>query len=331
MPATRPSTRSSPSRAKSSSLNILQPAQIPLPPSPPASDGLLPPSSPPPHPPQPKRPQAAIRPTATNAPTSRSPPRRRDNPQSLKAVIESKLATRKPTSPRSRPTKRHLSPDQVPLESSSPPTSPTNRQSTRSIKRIKPSCSSPTRSPSSRLRPPHPDTRDSPNNPFLVKPGEKKRLAGAKADDSHRQLVYVFRGKRIPYETTEDLSRTGGSPFGTSGPKLLFPSPPSPAPEPTRKLTFQDSHLSLGPGGLLDPQMNTSPKRDSSHRVQLFQTPKREKSTGGPSSSNRTASHMLPTPQSSKKVKNRPAQLRPTTTHLNGPIKSARTMAKVMR
>ncbi|KAG0139838.1 hypothetical protein CROQUDRAFT_674937 [Cronartium quercuum f. sp. fusiforme G11] len=82
--------------------------------------------------------------------------------------------------------------------------------------------------------------RDSPNNPFLVKPGESKREAGTFHDEKSRKLVYVFRGKRIQYDPGEDLHNTGDSPFTLSGPKLLFPTASSSNLTPPPRLQFNE-------------------------------------------------------------------------------------------
>ncbi|OAV87334.1 hypothetical protein PTTG_29471 [Puccinia triticina 1-1 BBBD Race 1] len=316
MSSSRLSLRPSPSRPKSSGRKAaLLPAQIPLPPSPPASDGIEDPFGP-------QSPQrASSRRVSPRAKTSASrqpvpqPPRRRSTHLALEAVVESKQDIG-----RTRSRKRCVLADQ--LDSSSPPTSPTNRKSARTTKRVKlsqasPACRSP---PSSPIRAP----RDTPNNPFLVKAGEKPRRAGARRDEEHRKLVYVFRGKRIPYDTTEDLNHAGGSPFGSSCPKLLFPSPPSPGP--ARKLKFTDEDEIFGGsggGGQMSP--SRANQRD---RTQLgYQTPKRDNNKA----KNRPdGSHMLPTPQSRPRRSVVPpaSSSRQVLAH---PVKTGKTMAKAMR
>ncbi|KNZ61427.1 hypothetical protein VP01_1400g7 [Puccinia sorghi] len=310
MSSTRLSSRSSPSRHNKSSSNTvaLLPAQIPLPPSPPASDALLlddafgPPSSPPL---QPRlRPRTKVSPSRQPA---TQPFRRRETHRALEQAIESKQK------------KRRALEDQ--FQSSSPPTSPTNRKSARTTKRLKATdlsparlshSSSPTRAAKERT------------NPFLVQAGEKPRRAGAKRDDEHRKLVYVFRGKRIPYDTTEDLDCAGGSPFASSCPKLLFPSPPSPAPP--RKLKFvEEEEEGVAEGSSSASQMSPSRANQRDPSQLGFQTPKRDK---GKLQSD--AAHMLPTPQSRPR---RTAQPTPRfdPAALARPVKSGKMMAKAMR
>jgi len=266
-----------------------------------------PPSSPPP------QPRLRVSPR-TKASASRQPAtqpiRRRETHRALEQAIESKQKTRSK--------KRRALEDQ--FQSSSPPTSPTNRKSARTTKRLKATTSSP-----ARLSPSSSPTRvaKEPTNPFLVQAGEKPRRAGAKRDEEHRKLVYVFRGKRIPYDTTEDLDCAGGSPFESSCPKLLFPSPPSPAPP--RKLKFVEEEEEEEGAGSSACQMSPS-RANQRDRSQLgFQTPKRDK---GKHQSD--AAHMLPTPQSRPR---RPAhpKPRPDPAALARPVKSGKTMAKAMR
>ncbi|EFP88097.1 hypothetical protein PGT21_018404 [Puccinia graminis f. sp. tritici] len=323
--SSRTSSRSSPSRIRKKPAALL-PAQIPLPPSPPTSDALVLDdhlaSSSPARQQAPRRVSPRSKASAARQPVTQPPRRRRDTHRALEAAIESKQELA-----RTRSKKRRVLEDHSDL--SSPPTSPTNRKSTRSTKRLKASASTP-----SPLSPPTSSPtrapKDTPNNPFLVKDGEKPRRAGAKRVDEHRKLVYVFRGKRIPYDTTEDLDDAGGSPFGSSCPKLLFPSPPSPAAP--RKLKFQDEEEIMGGSSSAGPM--SSPSRASQRdRSQLgFQTPKRDKGKHHPD-----GSHMLPTPQSRPRraaphhpphqSKSNPSS-RPA---LNRPVKSGKTMAKAMR
>ncbi|WAR52915.1 hypothetical protein PtB15_2B343 [Puccinia triticina] len=190
MSSSRSSSRLSPLRTKQTGkTSALLPAQIPLPPSPPASDALLiedhfgPPS------PRTVRRRASPRRKASG---SREPvresARRRDTHRALEAAIESKQQLS-----RTRVKKRRVLED--PFDSNSPPTSPTTSKSASTTKRPRASKSCPA------LRPLVSSTscpiEDSPNNPFLVRPGEKPRRPGAKRDDEYRKLVYVFRGKRI--------------------------------------------------------------------------------------------------------------------------------------
>jgi hypothetical protein len=190
----RLSSRSSPSRLNklSGKTAPLLPAQIPLPPSPPASDALVlddpfaPPSSPPPQQQQHQHQvQRRVSPR-TKASASRQPvpqpTRRRSTHRALEAAIESKQLLS-----RARTKKRRVLEDQ--FQSSSPPTSPTNRKSSRTTKRLKTYSSPARRSHSSS---PTCAAKDSPNNPFLAHPGEKPRRAGAKRDDEYRKLVYVL-------------------------------------------------------------------------------------------------------------------------------------------
>ncbi|KAH9471616.1 hypothetical protein MJO29_002605 [Puccinia striiformis f. sp. tritici] len=312
MTSSRLSSRTLPSRTKSTGNKpALLPAQIPLPPSPPSSDALVlesPPS---------QQASRRVSPRTKSSVSRQQSTRRRDTHRALEAAIESKQALS-----RTRPKKRRVLEAQ--LASSSPLTSPTNRKSARTTKRLKPSALSPApRSPSSSPTRP---AKESPSNPFVVHPGEKPRRAGAKRDEEHRKLVYVFRGKRIPYDTTEDLDHSGGSPFGTSGPKLLFPSPPSPAP--IRKLKFVDEDEEISGGTSTGPMMSPS-RANQRDRSQLgFQTPKRNKGknqSDGP--------QMLPTPQSRPRrtTQPKPHSKLADRAALAGPVKSGKTMAKAMR
>ncbi|PLW08162.1 hypothetical protein PCANC_13369 [Puccinia coronata f. sp. avenae] len=320
----RLSSRSSPSRLNklSGKTAPLLPAQIPLPPSPPASDALVlddpfaPPSSPPPQQQQHQHQvQRRVSPR-TKASASRQPvpqpTRRRSTHRALEAAIESKQLLS-----RARTKKRRVLEDQ--FQSSSPPTSPTNRKSSRTTKRLKTYSSPARRSPSSS---PTRAAKDSPNNPFLAHPGEKPRRAGAKRDDEYRKLVYVFRGKRIPYDTAEDLNEGGGSPFASSCPKLLFPSPPSPGAP--RKLQFREEEDTIvgGSRGACQLSPSRANQRDRSHLA--FQTPKRDK--------DKNQSHMLPTPQSRpRRTTQQPNPHSNPNPLTAGPAKSAKTMAKAMR
>lgn len=298
------------SDSRTSSKNLLQPSFMPIPPSPPASDPIAPPSS------SPRSPQSQPRVLGSKTSKKRLPPRFLDHSQFLKAVLESEPSELTKSPPTCLKRRRSSIQDQ--LGTSSPPTSPTTRQSSRPAKRLKVS-SSPIPNSSSLLALNH---QDSPTNPFLVKPGEPKRRAGAKTDESHRKLVYVFRGKRIAYDTSQDLSCAGGSPFATTAPKLLFPSPPSPTPEPTRKLLKFEA-ADQRPGSHHD-DLHASPQRDSARPQLTFQTPKRDHSTSNVA----IAHHMLPTPQSNSKKAN---SARSTRIVPAGPINTTKTMARIMR
>ncbi|KAA1108659.1 hypothetical protein PGT21_020300 [Puccinia graminis f. sp. tritici] len=323
MTSSRIMTRASPSRRLKDSgqpSTAQLAAQVPLPPSPPSSDALILDQglhqASPARPPQPSRRRVSPRrskvmgPRDPVQPSTSSLPRNTSH-RALQAAIQSSPHHLSQT----RSKKRRVVQLQDPFASrSSSPSSPTISKSSRFPKRPKASAASPITAASSsspNIRP----LRDSPNNPFLVHPGEKPRRAGAKRDDEYRKVVYVFRGKRIQYDSGEDLNETGGSPFSGAVPRLLFPSPPSPdlCPEKPKQKACEEEE---------EGRRSGSPR--GRRNQPAFETPKRDKAKTSavlPESS-------LPTPQS------RPRPRRstlPPILSLTAPIKASKSMAIAMR
>lgn len=83
---------------------------------------------------------------------------------------------------------------------SSPLSSPTAQKSSRKRARVANRSSSPSPQPLSNPRDADPfNPRDSPNNPFLVKPGESARRPGTFEKKSSRKLIYVLYVLRYTY------------------------------------------------------------------------------------------------------------------------------------
>ncbi|KAL7009710.1 hypothetical protein EMMF5_000618 [Cystobasidiomycetes sp. EMM_F5] len=92
---------------------------------------------------------------------------------------------------------------------------------------------------------------DEESNPFLVRPqtsaaGSAKSDGPRKTQDGNHKMSYVFRGKRITYEADisslhpdldsdeEELNRKLGV---KSGPRVLFPAPPTPVASTSKRTT----------------------------------------------------------------------------------------------
>ncbi|KAI8458814.1 hypothetical protein BY996DRAFT_8684613 [Phakopsora pachyrhizi] len=257
---TRPSTtiRLSPRKPHP----ILDPAFIPLPPSPPATDPLeeLDPIE------LPKRASSS----RTKVKVSENGKLKRSMEQPSGSSWPSRIRNEARVKNAINPSRKRVRDRFEP--SDSPPSSPTARKSLPpsnlspilSGKRLKPTGRS-TPTPDSKRTLAY-DLRDSARNPFIVRPGERPRRAGARKDDEHRKLVYVFRGKRIEYDCAEDLDGPcGDSPFSLSKPKLLFPSPPSPSPSPSKA-------IQSGSMTLIDPKSFQTPQKSIPNK-QFFLTP----------------------------------------------------------
>lgn len=115
------------------------------------------------------------------------------------------------------------------------------------------------------------DMDDADNNPFLSTSSGSSKTPRKATADHKKKISYVFRGKRITYDAPldsllqDDEDDEALNMCIKSGPRVLFPSPPTPAPAPPSKME-----------PLPAKQIVHSPESRPSVSLHLMQTPRRQ-------------------------------------------------------